>query len=110
MKYFTFDQQNLDLLSEDVSLETNEIHIQNDYYGQASILKSNFLKLFKTLYAVSEHGVSFDDEIWHIDKNADLKTSVVFSEFRKKIYKENTSKYCFNIGNIIDYVELPIES
>lgn len=110
MKKFSYNQNKLDLLSNDISFKTSEVHIQNDYYGQASIIKSILLKPSKSLYAVFEHGVGVIDDIWHVDKFSEFKVSYLSSEFRKQVYKEKTKKYCFNVGNIIDYIKLPSES
>lgn len=106
MKKFTFNQTNIEELSNDIELHTDELHIWNDFYGQASILKKKIFINKKSLYFTIEHGVSIDDIIWHVDKNSILKSSIVFSDFRKEVYKNQTNKYVFNIGSIINYVDL----
>ena len=109
MKRFSYNQEDLELMSMDVELVTSDIHIWNDFYGQSSLIKKMLYFKSKTLYATLEHGVGFDDIIWYIDKNSILKSSIIFSNFRKNIYKSQTNKYLFNIGSIINYVELPNE-
>jgi len=105
MKRFTYNQADLELMSKDIDLVTNDIHIWNDFYGQSSVIKKKIFNS-KTLYSTLEHGVGFDDIIWHIDKNSVFKSSIIFSEFRKMVYKSQTKNYIFNIGSIINYVEL----
>jgi hypothetical protein len=106
MKQFSYNQENLELMSLDLDLVTTDIHIWNDFYGQSNVIKNKIFFKPKTLYSTLEHGVGFDDIIWHIDKNSVFKSSLIFSEFRKNVYKRQTKNYIFNIGSIINYIEL----
>jgi hypothetical protein len=106
MKKFTLKQPNLTELSKEMFLETDEIHQWNDFYGHATVLKKHILFKIKSLYFTLEHGVSIDEIIWHIDKNSTLRFSVTYSNIRKKIYENQLKKYVFNIGSIMNYVDL----
>lgn len=106
MKSFTLNQEDLSLMSIDLEFNPNELHPWNEFYGHSSILKK--YSLFKTKYFFStiEHGVRLDQIIWHVDKNSPLNTAITNSQNRKKIYKEQTTKYVFDIGSIINYVKI----
>jgi len=106
MKKFSFSQENTELMSQELQLETIEKHQWNDFYGNAEILKKYIGLNQISLSNVIEHAVMLDDNIWHIDKNSIFKTVFVCSDFRKEVYKNSTNKYIFNIGPMINYVEI----
>lgn len=93
-------------MSLDISLNTSEIHVWNDFYGGGKVLRNyNYLKP-KSNFFVVEHGINYDRAIWNIDKNSIFKTTVMYSDFRKDVYKEKTKRYVFNIGSLLNYIEL----
>lgn len=106
MAKFTFNQEDLDLMSKDIELNSNEIHMWNDFYGDAFILKKSLLFPSKFFYSIIEHGIGFDQNIWHVDQFSKLRSAIVFSNFRQIAYQQKTNKYVFNIGSILNYVKL----
>ncbi len=98
-----YNQDNLELMSKERELETDEIHNVNDFYGQASILRkySNYNRSIKVVY---EHSIVIHDLIWYIDKESIIKNIFVSSPFRLGIYKQQLPhKNILNIGSIINY-------
>jgi hypothetical protein len=96
---FLLDQNNLQLLCKDRDLKTAEIHSSNDYYGQASILKeyANISKNY-SLKCVLEHGLFFNDWVWHADQNIELPIFLSVSSKRSHIQKLKTSKKSIPVG------------
>ncbi len=106
MKKFSRNQEDLELMSRDLELNSSELHVWNDFYGNASLLKKYSFFRTKYFYSTIEHGIRLDQTIWHVDKNSPLKCALTYSEFRKKLYQNQTTKYVFNIGSIINYVRI----
>lgn len=96
---FNFNQDHLSSLCEDRPLATSEIHIPNDYYGQATILKQYAgLPNSYPLKVVLEHGLFFDDWMWDVDQHAQLPIFLSSSEHRSLIHRKTSSKPSIPVG------------
>ena len=103
MIQFKYNQDNLELMSLDRELETDEIHKVNDFYGQANIIRryANYKRPIKVIY---EHSIVIHDLIWSIDKESNLNTCFVSSEHRLDVYKKQLKeKHVYNIGSVLNY-------
>jgi hypothetical protein len=103
MIQFKYNQEDLELMSRDRDLVTTEIHPENDFYGQASIIRK-YTGYNAPIKVVYEHSIAIHDIIWNIDKNSDLKIAFVSSKFRLEVYKkQQPRKITFNIGSVLNY-------
>lgn len=94
----------------DKPLETPEICKPNDYYGHARTLKKFAdLDLNYNIKSVISHGLTFRNEMWKAEKEAELPCYVTFSEERKYTINKNSNKAFFAIGPYIHYAETHIE-
>jgi hypothetical protein len=98
-----YDQDNLDLMSCEKELVTDETHNVNAFYGQSYILRK-YAGYSKPIKAVYEHSLPFHDIIWEIDQASVLKVAFVSSAHRYGVYKKQKAKpIVFNIGSILNY-------
>lgn len=103
---FKYNQEDLQLMSRNRDLVTTEIHAENDFYGQASIIRK-YTKYNAPIKVVYEHSIAIHDIIWDIDKNSDLKIAFVSSKYRLDIYKKQLPrKITFNVGSVLNYAIL----
>lgn len=96
MGKYRFNQENLSLICSDRELNTEEIHVSNDFYGQADVLKryANIKGSFKFVF---EHGLPFHSVPWAVDLNSGFKLALVASSLRKKVYIHNYN-YILDVG------------
>lgn len=98
--------QSIEELSEDIPLFTNELHVQNDFYGHAAILKKfvGFKKSY-IIKAAIEHGIFFAIDFWDMDVNAPFPAIFTMSNERKLFLEKVSDKKVFAIGPYINYAE-----
>jgi hypothetical protein len=86
---FNFEQTNIDLLTAPRDLVTSETHQSNDFYGQASVMKRYAgLPETRPLFAVLEHGICLHDQMWHLDRDAQLNTILSASRRRAEQHRQ----------------------
>jgi predicted SAM-dependent methyltransferase/tetratricopeptide (TPR) repeat protein len=91
-------------LSKDRPLSTPEIHLSNDYYGHAHLLKQYVnLSPNHQIKASIEHGVGIFDNVWDNDVKVNLPAILYPSSSRHHVFKKRTNKALFAIGSIISY-------
>jgi hypothetical protein len=96
---FSYDQQNLATLCADRPLRTAEIHVSNDFYGQASVLKRYArLPQFYSLKGVLEHGIHLGDQLQKHDRDARLPMVFCASTSRAALHRQGTPKRAVPIG------------
>jgi hypothetical protein len=104
MIVFNYNQDNLQLLSSELELETDETHTVNDFYGQAKVIRkyANYKRPIKVVY---EHSLPFHNIIWEVDKKFISPVAFVSSQHRFEVYKkEKSKKFVINVGSILNYV------
>ena len=85
--------------SVDQPLNTPELHQQNDYYGQAHILKTYAgIKTDRSLKFVVEHGIHLDDIVWNVDTESPLSAIASCSEWRGDVLRGETNKSVMPTG------------
>ena len=100
---YKFDQENLELMSFEKELMTDEAHDTNDFYGQASLIRK-YAKYSRPIKVVYEHSLPIHNLIWDHDKLSNLDVAFVSSNFRLEVYKKQKAKqFVFNIGSILNY-------
>lgn len=100
---FNFQQDNLELMSSDKELITDETLDVNDFYGQAKIIRE-YAKYSRPIKVVYEHSLPIHDLIWDVDKNCSLDIAFVSSSHRLNVYKkQKAKKLVFNIGSVLNY-------
>jgi len=101
---FKSSLKNLYDLAKDRPLCTNELHISNDFYGHAAILKqyagvpSNY-----QIKGSIEHGIHVKGWTWDVDMNAPLPAVFTLSPYRLNTLKKKTGKALFSIGPVLHY-------
>ncbi len=99
MLNFAYSQADVTELCRDRKLETAERHPENDFYGQASVLKRySGLPIDKPLAFVVEHGLRFDAGVWSRDAESPLVTFAASSESRAALLQKATNKVVVPIG------------
>lgn len=96
---------NIEELAADRPLSTAEVHVQNDFYGHASLLK-RFAGLHESyiLRAALEHGGVFrENYVWDTDLEAALPAVLVRGKYRFADWKHRSSKAVFSVGPMIQY-------
>ncbi len=91
-------------VAKDRPLSSSEIHLPNDFYGNATILKeyAQFPPEYQ-IKAVIEHGLSLGDSAWDADVNAPLPGIFCWGEHRYPVFRRRTGKALFAIGPIMSY-------
>ena len=82
-------------LSYDIkNLKTNEALSQNDFYGNATVLKKYCnISNTKTIKASIEHGFFWNNFVWDCDINHNFPSVIIQGEIRKSIIaKKNRQK------------------
>ena len=83
----------------DQPLTTPELHPQNDYYGQAHVLKTYAgIKTSRSLKFVVEHGIHLDDIVWEIDTRSPLSAMASCSEWRGEVLRRESNKSVMPTG------------
>jgi hypothetical protein len=110
LAYF-FDQNDPALLCADRPLRTREIYKQNDFYGQATVLKHYAgLPQAYRLKGVLEHGVVLDDLMGMHERDALLPTIFSSSARRAAIQQRHTRKRTVPIGFGYGYAQRLVEA
>ena len=96
--------QNIHQLAQDRELTTVEMHISNDFYGHAAVLKEYIdAPVDYSLKAVIEHGVHLHADGWEIDLNSPLPSMITLSSNRHKYLNKQTKKKLYSLGPFIHY-------
>ena len=103
---FYYQQEQPGLICADRALETAEQHPENDFYGQASVLKRYAgLREDYSLPLVIEHGLRRDGRIWSVDRDAIFSTLLVASKARRDDIQKLTDKRVIPIGSCFFYAK-----
>ncbi|MDP6447755.1 MAG: hypothetical protein QGG36_32395 [Pirellulaceae bacterium] len=108
---FAYQQSDLSRLCADRSLQTAEMHATNDFYGQASLLKRYArLPAWYSLKGVVEHGVNLDDQMWSVDREANVPVIFSPSAWRAQVHRQLSGKPAVPIGFGYLYAKRLVES
>lgn len=103
MIHFKYNQDNLELMSAERELITDETLDVNDFYGQAKVIRK-YAKYPRPIKVVYEHSLPIHDIIWDVDKNCKLDIAFVSSAHRLEVYRQKKAKkMVFNIGSVLNY-------
>lgn len=98
------NEPDLRRLARDRPLLTPEIHVQNDFYGYAHVLKRwAGLPVVRPLAAVAEHGLPLQSEIWEVDLHSSLPTLLTPNLRRVRAYQETAAA-----GRVAEAIGPPI--
>lgn len=87
-------------------LVTPELFKPNDYYGHAVLFKNYCgLNYEYKLKSVVSHGLSLKDNMWELEKKAELPCYICFSNVRLRTVSKYSNKAGFAIGPYIHYAE-----
>lgn len=88
----------------DRPLITSELHIPNDWYGHASVIKRYAgIESGYSIKGVIEHGIAFSGKVEQFEAHAPLPVAFVTSVPRMKALKAASQKTTFILGNYLAY-------
>ncbi len=93
-------------LTRDRALQTPEIHSQNDFYGNAAILKRYAgLPTGYALKVVTEHAPQYPGMQWHVDLEARVPGFITSSTKSLSYIYKNSGKLGYAVGPYIAYAQ-----
>lgn len=93
-----------ELLAHPRPLVTSELHASNDFYGHARLLKRYAgVPRYRSLKAVIEHGINFQDHEWSIDLASGLPVFLVAGEERARRVSSTAACSAVAIGPLVLY-------
>lgn len=94
-------------LCRDRPLVTPELHVPNDYYGHATLLKQYAgLPPGRSLKVAVEHGVRLSGSIWAVDLNTEMPVFLCAGEAQAREFERRSGgrKRAFSIGPLYRYL------
>ncbi len=101
----------IDTLARERPLVTRELHVQNDYYGHAELLKRYAgIPTGHPLKATIEHGVVLHQQFWQLELESPLPLFLCSSERRARLFERRgpAHRYGVPIGPMIAYAPAPM--
>ena len=91
-------------LAKDISQLTSELHLSNDFYGNATVLK-HFAEVPQNyqIKAAIEHGPFLEDFVWNVDIDAPVPAMIFPASARFAFLRKKTNKALFAIGHTLHY-------